>query len=113
MSVDLLFHMADTAALKAVQDARTTKYYQQLCSVVKLIEHPGFKRKKKVTQCDIILEHMANTGSISQREAIMDYSIQSLTKRISELRGMGFEIETEFKVHPTTGQRYARYYLRG
>lgn len=65
-----------------------------------------------VSQNEVILMHMKRAGSISQREAIVDYSIQSLTKRISELRDSGHKIRTEFKKHPVTGQRYARYFLK-
>lgn len=65
------------------------------------------------TQTTMILEHMKRTGSITMREALLDYSIQSLTKRISELRQAGYKIETEHKHHPTTGQRYARYKFFG
>lgn len=61
------------------------------------------------TQNDLILNHIDKNGSISQREALMDYSIQSLTKRISELRAEGWPIVREFHHHPVTGQRYARY----
>lgn len=64
-----------------------------------------------MTQIDIILRHLKKAKSITQREALIDYSIQSLTKRISELRQMGYNIVSTFKKHPTTGQRYARYTL--
>lgn len=65
-----------------------------------------------MTQNDTIIHHLMRSGSISQREALIDYSIQSLTKRISELRDEGFEIQTQHKKHPVTGQRYARYVLK-
>ncbi len=65
-----------------------------------------------MTQIDILLQHFKKARSISQREALVDYSIQSLTKRISELRDLGFNIETQHKKHPVTGQRYARYVLK-
>lgn len=64
-----------------------------------------------MNQLHILANHFRHTGSISQREALIDYSIQSLTKRISELRDMGFDILTVIKKHPVTGQRYARYVL--
>jgi len=64
-----------------------------------------------MSQLDIILSHLKRTKSISQREALIDYSIQSLTKRISELRELGYRIKTVHKKHPVTGQRYARYVL--
>lgn len=65
-----------------------------------------------MTQNQILLSHFKKAKSISQREALVDYSIQSLTKRISELKAMGYNIETQFKKHPVTGQRYARYVLK-
>lgn len=58
-----------------------------------------------------LAKHLLRTGSITQREAIMDHSIQSLTKRIAELRAMGIEIESVHRNHPVTGQRYVRYVL--
>ncbi len=64
-----------------------------------------------MTQNQQIIQHMKRTGSITQREAIIDYSVQSLTKRISELRRTGYQIRSENKKHPTTGQRYVRYVL--
>ena len=66
-----------------------------------------------MNQNDMIIAHLQRTGSITQREALMDHSIQSITKRISELRKAGFKIETEHRMHPISGQRYARYRLIG
>ena len=64
-----------------------------------------------MNQNSTIIAHLQRTGSITMREAMLDYSIQSLTKRISELRKAGYHIETEHRQHPTSGQRYARYRL--
>jgi|VirMetMinimDraft_7_1064189.scaffolds.fasta_scaffold12057_7 hypothetical protein len=64
-----------------------------------------------MSQNQLILDHMKRTGSITLREALMDYSVQCLTKRIQELRDAGHDIVTHFKNHPTTNQRYARYVL--
>jgi hypothetical protein len=65
-----------------------------------------------MSQLDKILNHIKRQGSISQREAIMDYSIQSLTSRISQLRRKGYKIITRHYLHPVTGQSYARYSLK-
>lgn len=62
-------------------------------------------------QARVVLNHIKLTGSISQREALQDHSVQSLTKRISELRAAGHKIQTTFKRHPITKQRYARYHF--
>ena len=65
-----------------------------------------------MSQVNQILNHLYRTGSITMREAFLDYSVQCLTKRIQELRKLGYKIETEHKKHPTTGQKYARYVLK-
>ena len=110
---DLLIHMTDTACLRAAKDEGWKPIHQHLVRLSESAEQQGRKKMEGKTQNDMILDHISKTGSISQREALMDYSIQSLTKRISELRDMGFNIVREFHKHPTTGQRYVRYKLVG
>lgn len=63
------------------------------------------------TQHTKILKHLQTTKGLTVREAMIEYSISSLTKRIHELRGMGYNIESVRKSHPVTGQRYTRYFL--
>jgi hypothetical protein len=58
-----------------------------------------------------ILNHLRATRGLTVREAMIDYSIQSFTKRISELRSMGYAIDGVKGKHPITGQRYTRYVL--
>lgn len=64
-----------------------------------------------MTQCEKILDHMKKNGSITQREGYLDYAIQSFTRRIADLREMGYVIRSEARRHPTTGQEYTRYFL--
>lgn len=59
-----------------------------------------------------VLKHLKQAGSISGIEAQAMYRVRSLTKRISELRGVGHDIESEFKSDPINKQRYVRYHLR-
>lgn len=63
-------------------------------------------------QHDQILKHLETVGSITVREAMVEYSIASLTKRISELREAGYEIISDRKAHKITGQEYVRYSLK-
>jgi hypothetical protein len=63
------------------------------------------------TQHTLILNHLRKTKGLTVREAMVDYSIQSFTKRISELRQLGYSIEGVKGKHPVTGQRYTRYVL--
>lgn len=64
-----------------------------------------------MTQNQMLLGHLKRTGSITMREALLDHGIQCLTKRIQELRDAGWQIKSERKMHPITGQRYTRYRL--
>ena len=63
-----------------------------------------------MSQKDKVLKYLKQTGTITQREALLDLSVQSLTKRISELRRDGHDIESKTRHHPVTGQRYCRYF---
>ena len=62
-------------------------------------------------QCLKILKHLRKAGNITFREAVQDYSIQSLTRRIRTLRDAGYQISSTWKKHPITGQRYTEYRL--
>ena len=64
-------------------------------------------------QVDKILNHMLKNGSITQREAYIDYGVQSFHRRLTEIKDAGHKIKKVAKVHPTTGQPYSRYYLEG
>ena len=48
---------------------------------------------KKMSQHTMILKHLRATKGLTLREALIDYSIQSFTKRISELRKSGYRID--------------------
>lgn len=65
----------------------------------------------RTTQHTKILNHLRATKGMTLREALLDYSIQSFPKRISELRQRGYRIDGVKSSHPVTGQRYTRYVL--
>ena len=62
-------------------------------------------------QLDTIMKHLRTVGSISNLEAITQYNIMSLPRRICDLKELGVVFITVRKTHPVTGQRYARYVL--
>mgnify|MGYP003652010486 CR=1 FL=1 len=66
----------------------------------------------KNTQQSKIIKHLKKAGSITVREGMVEYSISSLTRRIHELRLLGYDITSNKKKHPVTGQRYVRYTLK-
>jgi len=71
----------------------------------KIITHLPYSQNSK------IITHLRATKGLTLREAMLDYSIQSFTKRISELRKSGYRIDGVKGKHPVTGQQYTRYVL--
>lgn len=65
------------------------------------------------SQNKTILKHMKTTGSITNREGIVEYNIMAMPRRIKDLKELGYNIESKTKKNPVTGQRYVRYYLLG
>jgi succinate dehydrogenase/fumarate reductase flavoprotein subunit len=62
-------------------------------------------------QLDTIMKHLQTVGSITNREAIVEYNIMSLPRRILDLEAYGVKFSRVRKTHPVTGQRYVRYHL--
>lgn len=67
-----------------------------------------------MTQCERILRHMEDYGSISSLEAVNEYGIMRLASRISDLKRMGVPISKETvkgKNRYGEATSYARYSL--
>lgn len=76
------------------------------------LETPNVKRG--LSQCDRIIRHMKDYGSITSLEAMQEYGIMRLASRINDLRKLGYNIQ----VITETGKNrygektsYARYSL--
>lgn len=70
----------------------------------------------KQTQCDRILRHLNDFGSINPLEAISEYGIMRLASRITDLKRQGYIISTTMvKGRNRYGEptRYAVYKLVG
>lgn len=68
-----------------------------------------------MTQCEKILRHMEDYGSISSLEAVNEYGIMRLASRISDLKHMGIPIRKETvkgKNRYGEATSYARYSLQ-
>ena len=67
-----------------------------------------------MTQCERILRHMEDYGSITSLEAMTEYGVMRLASRVNDLKHFGFDIR---RVMETSKNRYgepvsyARYYL--
>lgn len=106
------FEHAEALAVAAVEKPELEPEYRRVTAKAKKLEgtRPAFSRKSE-TQLDKMLKHMRRTGSITQREAYMDYGVQSFHRRIADLRQLGYRLRGEPRVHPTSGQSYTRYFL--
>ena len=51
--------------------------------------------KTKMTQCDIVLWHLQNVGTLTRAQAIFEYGIVELPARIVELKRLGYNITSE------------------
>ena len=49
----------------------------------------------KMTQCERILRHMRDYGTIDPMTAIKDYGCMRLSARIGDLKGLGYPIHAE------------------
>ena len=48
--------------------------------------------KTKMTQCDIVLWHLQNVGTLTRAQAMSEYGIVELPARIVELKRRGYNI---------------------
>jgi len=68
------------------------------------------------TQCDKILRHMKDVGSITSREAMWEYGIMRLASRISDLKKAGYDIGSETVADTNRyGEmtRFSKYFFNG
>lgn len=69
-----------------------------------------------MTQCEIVLKHMREHGSISTIEAFFDHGITRLSARIWDLRHQGYDISSKTvtkRSEKGATQSYSVYSLRG
>ena len=75
----------------------------------------GVEVVRGMTQCERILRHLEDYGSITSLEAMSEYGIMRLASRVNDLRKRGYPIVTE----TVTGKNrygeatsYARYSIK-
>jgi hypothetical protein len=109
------FEDAERLALAATANPKLIPQYLEATKTAQALEGaPGWKGKRgKMTQVEIMLNHLQKNGSITQREAFLDYGIQSFHRRITDLKDIGVILAPERKKHKVTGQEYTRYHYLG
>lgn len=72
----------------------------------------GRATRKMTPQCKLILEHLKQGNTITQRSALLDFGVMSLPRRIADLKQHhNINIKSTMEHNKITGQRYARYSL--
>ncbi len=51
----------------------------------------------KLTQCERIIRHLNDYGTITSREAMLEYGIYRLASRISDLKKQGYKFQVSFE----------------
>lgn len=97
----------------AEQNAYDQKDLTLITPKVALKPHNNRTVDPRGSQTDLLLAHLGSKGSITQVEASALFKIRSLTRRIADLRGNGFDIRSETKWDAVNRQRYVRYYMEG
>jgi hypothetical protein len=69
---------------------------------------PSTTPNTRITNTDIVLEHLLEHHTLTPVEALIVHKIQRLAPRIHELRNMGFDIKT-VQAEDAQGTRYFRY----
>lgn len=63
------------------------------------------------TQHEKILDYMKHHGSITTMQAFADLGCTKLTTRISELRKLGYNVQSVKCTNDETGSKYNKYFL--
>lgn len=108
---DTLHEMDELFTVLATRNADWMGLHKYFASQTATLENNGRYKPMGTSQINKLLAHFKKAKSITVREAMIEYSIQSLTKRIQELRGMGHNIVSVQRRHPVTKQRYVRYHM--
>lgn len=75
----------------------------------------GVRQELHLTQCDKVLRHLRDYGSITTMQAFTWYGITRLASRIYDLRQMGHDFERTFETSKNRyGEKvtYCRYTLK-
>lgn len=110
---DAVFEEAERLALEAVQNPQKIVAYRSATDAAKALEGGrGWKgNRMRKNQAERMIDYIREKGYITQRTAALDLGVQSFTRRISDIREMGYVLRLEPRTNPSTGAEYNRYYI--
>lgn len=108
---DTLHEMDELFTVLATRNSDWMGLHKYFAAQTATLENNGRYRPMGNSQITKLIAHFKKAKSITVREAMIEYSIQSLTKRIQEMRDMGHNIISVQRRHPVTKQRYVRYHM--
>lgn len=109
-SDDVVFKHAEAFALSAVEEPQHIETYHHYTREAQKREGgKGWRKGGKMTQSERIIKHIKENGSISQREAILDLTVSSFFRRLTDIeQHHGIKLRREQRKNPATGQAYTR-----
>lgn len=103
---------AERLTLQAYYNPTFTPCLETAAKIIRAAEGGGYRNRiTPMTQVEKLIDHMRDVGPISQREAYLEYDIQSFHRRLSDIRQLGMNLKAYPKKNPVTGQYYTRYGL--
>jgi len=108
---DTIHEMDELFTVLATRNSDWMGLHKYFAAQTAKLENTGRFKPMASSQNSKLIAHFKKAKSITVREALIEYSIQSLTKRIQELRQTGYNIVSIQRRHPITKQRYVRYHM--
>lgn len=112
---DLTSKAEDQAVLSA-SNPELPADYAETYNQARAEERGGYKTRIAMgqarTQVEKLIHHMKTIGPISAREAMIEYHVASMTRRMCDIEELGYELVKTEKVNPVSGNPYTRYGLK-
>ena len=115
-TIEDLAEMAEDQAVRSASDPDLPADYAETYTKARAEERGGYKTRiamgKARTQVEKLIHHMQTIGPISAREAMIEYHVASMTRRMCDIEEMGYDLEKTEKINPVSGNPYTRYGLK-
>lgn len=107
---------AEDQAVRSTTDPNLPADYAETYTTARAEERGGYKTRiamgKARTQVEKLIHHMQTIGPISAREAMIEYHVASMTRRMCDIEELGYELVKTEKINPVSGNPYTRYGLK-
>ena len=114
-TIEGLAEKAEDQAVRSTTDPKLPADYAETYATARAAERGGYKTRIAMgaarTQVEKLIHHMKTIGPISAREAMIEYHIASLTRRMCDIEELGYKLVKTERLNPVTKNPYTRYGL--